>query len=78
MGYKRDWNSEVIAQFYATCYFEESGNVRNVHWMTEGTWYSISHSDFGMILGFGAGDRNRVKLHLGSVLSKNDMSGMYM
>jgi hypothetical protein len=34
--YKHDWNREVIAQFYATCYFEE-GDIRRVHWRTEGT-----------------------------------------
>jgi hypothetical protein len=36
MGFHYDWNIEVIAQFYATLFFEETGNVRAMHWMTEG------------------------------------------
>jgi hypothetical protein len=28
MGFKYDWNNEIIAQFYATCYFEKDGDVR--------------------------------------------------
>jgi hypothetical protein len=36
MGFKYDWNNEIIAQFYATCYFEKDGDVRWAHWMTKG------------------------------------------
>ena len=35
MEYKHGWNSEVIAQYYTTMYFEEE--PRRVHWMLEGT-----------------------------------------
>jgi hypothetical protein len=35
MTFKKDWNNEVIAQFYATVYFEERGDTRKLHWMTE-------------------------------------------
>ena len=36
MGFRYDWNNEVIAQFYATCYFETIDDMQLVHWMTEG------------------------------------------
>ena len=38
MGFQHDWNREVIAQFYATVYFEhdpENGNERTIYWMTD-------------------------------------------
>jgi hypothetical protein len=31
MGFHYDWNIEVIAQFYATLFFEEAGSVRAMH-----------------------------------------------
>jgi hypothetical protein len=35
LAFKKDWNNELIAQFYATVYFEEHGDTRKIHWMTE-------------------------------------------
>jgi hypothetical protein len=46
MGFHYDWNIEVIAQFYATLFFEEAGSVKAMHWMTEGEWYHITYDDF--------------------------------
>ena len=46
MGFRYDWNNEVIAQFYATCYFETVDDMQLVHWMTEGKWYKISYVEF--------------------------------
>jgi hypothetical protein len=36
MGFAKSWNNEVIAQFYATCYFTTWKNDKIVHWMTRG------------------------------------------
>jgi hypothetical protein len=36
MGFAKSWNNEVIAQFYATCYFTTWKDEKIVHWMTEG------------------------------------------
>jgi hypothetical protein len=41
MGFRNSWNMEVIAQFYATVAFEEHESARKMHWMTEGTRYSV-------------------------------------
>jgi hypothetical protein len=35
LAFKKDWNNEVIAQFYTTVCFEEHGDTRKIHWMTE-------------------------------------------
>ena len=34
MEFQHDWNTKVIAQFYATLYVEE--DERRMHWMLEG------------------------------------------
>jgi hypothetical protein len=31
LAFKKDWNNEVITQFYATVYFEEHGNTRKLY-----------------------------------------------
>jgi hypothetical protein len=31
LTFKKDWNNEVIAQFYATVCFEEHGDNRKIH-----------------------------------------------
>jgi hypothetical protein len=36
MGFKKNWNNEVTAQFFATLFVEEHGNTSKLHWMTEG------------------------------------------
>jgi hypothetical protein len=36
MPFRKNWNNEIIAQFFATLYIEERGDTRKFHWMTEG------------------------------------------
>jgi precorrin isomerase len=31
MRFKFDWNKEIIAQFFATMYVDEAGNIRKMH-----------------------------------------------
>ena len=40
MGFQKDWNKEVIAQFYATVHFGYLKDDRAMFWMTEGNYYS--------------------------------------
>jgi hypothetical protein len=51
MGFRHSWNTEVIAQFYATIAFEEHEGARKMHWMTEGTRYSVTFTTFARYLG---------------------------
>jgi hypothetical protein len=77
MSFRYDWNIEVIAQFYVTCYFETRGDVRWVHWMTEGKWYKINYFEFASMFGFEKSDYERPRLHIGSTLPKEDVKDMY-
>jgi hypothetical protein len=35
MAFKKNWNNEVIAQFFTNLFVEEHGDTRKLHWMTE-------------------------------------------
>ena len=50
MEFQHDWNTKVIAQFYATLYVEE--DERRMHWMLEGQWYNVDYIAFAAVLGF--------------------------
>ena len=54
MEFVHDWNSKVIAQFYATLFVEEE--LRSMHWMLEGQWYSVDYDAFVAFLGFSEED----------------------
>ena len=43
MGFRNDWNKEIVAQFYATVYFGYIDGERAMFWMTEGTLYRITY-----------------------------------
>ena len=51
MGFQKDWNKEVIAEFYATVYFGYLGDERAIFWMTEGSYYKAKFTQFIRVLG---------------------------
>jgi hypothetical protein len=51
MGFKYDWNVEIIAQFHAIFFFDTYTN--HIHWMTDGVHYKINFVTFARLLGFG-------------------------
>ena len=77
LAFKKDWNNEVIAQFYATLYVEEHDDTRKLHWMTEGQWYEVSYAQFARLLGFGRKDDSRVRIHMALKLDARKMTFMY-
>jgi hypothetical protein len=77
LAFKKDWNNEVIAQFYTTVYFEEHGDTRKIHWMTESQWYEVSYSLFAKLFGFGKKDASRPRIHLALKLEVRKIKLMY-
>jgi hypothetical protein len=77
MEFHYDWNIEVIAQFYATLFFEEAGSVRAMHWMIDDECYHITYDDFATRFLFGQADKNHSKTHLHNPLGGNEMKFMY-
>jgi hypothetical protein len=78
LAFKKDWNNEVIAQFYATVYFEEHGDTRKLHWITESPWYEVSYSHFTRLSGFGRKDASHPRIHLALKLEARKIKFMYL
>lgn len=77
MALQYPWCKEIIAQFYATVYFEPNIE-KTIHWMTNGVRYSVTYAKFAAILGFPARLRtNRCKIHNENALDTNTLHFMY-
>ena len=77
MGLQYPWCKEIIAQFYATVYFEPN-KEKTIHWMTDGIIYSVTYAKFAAILGFPARSRtNRVKIHDEKPMDTNSLHFLY-
>jgi hypothetical protein len=61
MSFKYDWNIEVLAQFHATFFYEDSKET--IHWMTEGVHYKIDFTTFARLFGFSKDDRDAEIIH---------------
>jgi hypothetical protein len=77
LAFKKDWNNEVIAQFYTTVCFEKDGDIRKLHWMTESQWHEVSYSHFGRLFGFGWKDDSRPRIHLALKLEVRKIKFMH-
>jgi hypothetical protein len=77
MSSQKNWNNEIIDQFYATLYVEEWGDTRKFHWMTEGRRYEITFEQFARLFGSGRNDANRIKIHFASLLDGSGMRFIY-
>jgi hypothetical protein len=77
MGFRRDWNMEIIAQFYTTVHFRHINTERAMILMTNGQRYSITFPRFLRCFGIMAGDKDLRQLHDEGELDKNDLPLMY-
>jgi hypothetical protein len=77
MRFYYDWNIEVIAQFYAKLFIEETENVRAMHWLTEGDWYNITFDEFATQFSYGEPDKDHFRIHIHNPLDENEMKFMY-
>jgi hypothetical protein len=78
LTFKKDWNNEVIAQFHATICFEELGDTRKLHWMTESQWYEVSYAQFARLFVFGRKDASHPRIHLALKLEARKIKFMYL
>jgi hypothetical protein len=61
MGFRHDWNKEVIGKFHATLYYDDEEDA--LHWMTEGVHYKVDFVTFARLLGFGKKNRDADIIH---------------
>jgi hypothetical protein len=78
MGFRQDWNKEIIAQFYATVHFGHIGTERDMIWLTNGQRYSITFPRFFRCFGIMARDKDLRQLHDEGELDKNTLHLMYL
>jgi hypothetical protein len=78
LAFKKDWNNEVISQFYATICFQEHGDTRKIHWMTESQWYEVSYFHFARLFGFVRKDASHPRIHLALKLEARKIKFMYL
>jgi hypothetical protein len=77
MGFRQDWNREIIAQFYATVHFGYIESERAMTWMTNGNKNVIRFSQFLTLFALGADDKDYPKLHNGGLLEPETLYFMY-
>jgi hypothetical protein len=77
MGFRQDWNREIIAQFYSTVHFGYIEEERAMMWMTNGNKHAIRFSRFLSLFGLGADDKDYPKLHNGGPLEPEALYFMY-
>jgi hypothetical protein len=77
MTFKKNWNNEVIAQFFTTLYVEENGDTSKLHWMMKGQWFEVSYVHFARLLGFKRKDDSRIKIHMPLKLDASKIKFMY-
>ena len=44
MGFQYNWNEEVLAQFHATYFYDQTSD--EIHWMTDGRHYRVDFVTF--------------------------------
>jgi hypothetical protein len=77
MAFQKNWNNEIINQFFTTLYVVERGDTRKFQWMTEGRQYEITFEQFARLFGFGRNDANRHKIHFALHLDASKIRFMY-
>jgi len=76
MGFRYDWNTEIIAQFHASFYFSNSDST--MHWTTDGIHFAIDVLNFSCLFGLGSKDLERTKIHNERKLTENDIRHLYL
>jgi hypothetical protein len=77
MAFRKNWNNEIIVQFFATLYVEERGDTSKFHWMTGGRWYEITYEQFASLFGFRREDANHNNIHFALHLDASKLRFMY-
>jgi hypothetical protein len=75
MSFKYDWNIEVLAQFHATFFHEDSKET--IHWMTEGVHYKIDFITFARLFGFSKDDREADVIHFEAHINHSKITAAY-
>ena len=51
MEFRKQWNNEIICQFYASYHLDTWAETHFIHWTTEGKHYKVDFITFSCLLG---------------------------
>src|SRR5688572_18807106 len=75
MGFRYDWNDEILGQFHSSYYFEASTN--SIHWTTMGEHHFIDYMTFSRLLVLGSKDEECDPIHVELTVKPKDVPFMY-
>ncbi len=75
MGFKYNWNVEIIAQFHSSFFYSVSDNT--IHWTTSGVHFAVDYKTFSRLLGLGSVDLDRDQIHNELKLHNYDLGELY-
>jgi hypothetical protein len=75
MGFRYNWNKEILAQFHASFYFNEFS--KTIFWTTQGQKYCVDYMTFSRLLALGSKDETRDAFHLEEKLKPKDVTFMF-
>jgi hypothetical protein len=61
MGFRYNWNKEILAQFHCSYYYNPHDNI--ITWTTQGNKCTIDYMTFSRLLGLGSKDEQRTPVH---------------
>jgi hypothetical protein len=61
MGFRYNWNKEILAQFHCSYYYNPHDNT--ITWTTQGNKCTINYMTFSRLLGLGSKDERRTPVH---------------
>jgi hypothetical protein len=75
MGFRYDWNEEILAQFHSSLYYD----ARKVAflWTIEGVKYGVDYMTFSRLLGLGSNDEKRDPIHVETQLKPSQLPSLF-
>jgi hypothetical protein len=75
MGFRYNWNKEILAQFHGSFYFNEFSNT--IYWTTQWQKYCIDYMTFSRLLALGSKDETCDAIHFKEKLMPKDVTFMF-
>jgi hypothetical protein len=75
MGFRYNWNKEILAQFHCSYYYNPYDNT--ITWTTQGNKCTIDYMTFSNLLGLGTKDEERTPIHNENKYKPRDLTFMF-
>jgi hypothetical protein len=77
LGLHQDWNTELVAQFYATTWRSGEGLDSTLNFSLEGHWFELKISELPTIFGLARNDFDREPISTERTISDNELAPLY-